>query len=487
MASQLAEMLNCDLGQAEEALEAAGGDTNEATELILGEGIIPPTGPAATDATSSCSSTTISSSAAVSFAANFDSAGGDGFDDAGFEASFPAAEAAPPPPTDAERQAYSSVFEQAARGRPTVRRAEAEPVFAKAQTSGEDVERIWSLCVATRGPSLDFLPPDELTAAEFGAALHLAVALFGGLLPGGLPSRMPPGLLPPAPQEAPSHEATAFAAFDGDVEPGGFGGEGFDGGGDGFCDGFATTPDGFGGGSGFDATGFDASAKDGCGDGGVDAAAPDGLDAARFDAVEGGGFEGGEWGGEPISSPTADSEPPLTSNSLATRSARGFSPDPSFDPPSRAGGAASDFDSPGLSRVVAAEPPPPAREDAAEVDWWESERQSASRAAASDSGDEWWQNGADGRAEAAGDESGEDWWSGEASEGGVAHATPTAPPVYLGRVPPTHPALQRARSSGGRMPLGMPVPAVQEDDPQSVPPASPSDSAEDGDLDWLGV
>ena len=192
-----------------------------------------------------------------------------------------------------------------------------------------------------------------------------------------------------------------------------------------------------------------------------------------------------------MSSPTVDSEPPLTSNSLATRAARGFGPDSEsdspFDPPSRAGGAASDFDSPGLSRVVAAEPPPPAREDAAEADWWESERQSASRAAASDSGDEWWQNGADGRAEAAGDESGEDWWSGEASEGGVAHVTPTAPPVYLGRVPPTHPALQRARSSGGRMPLGMPVPAVQEDDPQSVPPASPSDSAEDGDLDWLGV
>ncbi|EOD09046.1 hypothetical protein EMIHUDRAFT_452950 [Emiliania huxleyi CCMP1516] len=336
MASQLAEMLNCDLGQAEEAIEAAGGDANEATELILGEGIIPPAGPA-TDATSSCSSTTISSSAAVSFAANFDSAGGGG------------------------------VFEQAACGRPTVRRAEAEPVLAKAQTSGEDVERIWSLCVAARGPSSDSPPPDELTAAEFGAALHLAAALFRGLLPGGLPSRMPPGLLPPAPQEAPSHEATAFAAFDGDVEPGGFGGGGF-------------------GGEGFD---------------GFDAAAPDGLDAARFDAAEaaGGVFEAGEWGGEPISSPTVDSEPPLTSNSLATRAARG----------------------------------------------------------------------------------------GEASEGGVAHVTPTAPPVYLGRVPPTHPALQRARSSGGRMPLGMPVPAVQEDDPQSVPPASPSDSAEDGDLDWLGV
>ena len=124
----------------------------------------------------------------------------------------PAAEAAPPPPTDAERQAYGSLFEQAARGRPTVRRAEAEPVFAKAQTSGEDVERIWSLCVAARGPSSDSPPPDELTAAEFGAALHLAAALFRGLFPGGLPSRMPPGLLPPAPQEAPSHEATVFAA-----------------------------------------------------------------------------------------------------------------------------------------------------------------------------------------------------------------------------------------------------------------------------------
>ena len=85
-------------------------------------------------------------------------------------------------------------------------------MFAKAQTSGEDVERIWSLCVAARGPSSDSPPPDELTAAEFGAALHLAAALFRGLFPGGLPSRMPPGLLPPAPQEAPSHEATVFAA-----------------------------------------------------------------------------------------------------------------------------------------------------------------------------------------------------------------------------------------------------------------------------------
>ena len=117
--------------------------------------------------------------------------GGDG------EASSPPAPAAVelPPISEAEQRAYDGLFSSAAKGCATVSRAAAAPVFASASVGEGDVDHIWGLCVSARGSdTAASRSEDELSSAEFAAALHLAAANVRGLLPGGLPPSMPGSL-----------------------------------------------------------------------------------------------------------------------------------------------------------------------------------------------------------------------------------------------------------------------------------------------------
>ena len=76
----------------------------------------------------------------------------------------------------------------------TVSRAAAAPVFASASVGEGDVDHIWELCVSARSDTAASRSEGELSSAEFAAALHLAAAKVGDLLPGGLPLSMPGSL-----------------------------------------------------------------------------------------------------------------------------------------------------------------------------------------------------------------------------------------------------------------------------------------------------
>ena len=100
-----------------------------------------------------------------------------------------------PPISEAEQRAYDGLFSSAAKGCATVSRAAAAPVFASASVGEGDVDHIWGLCVSARGSdTAASRSEDELSSAEFAAALHLAAANVRGLLPGGLPPTMPGSL-----------------------------------------------------------------------------------------------------------------------------------------------------------------------------------------------------------------------------------------------------------------------------------------------------
>ena len=100
-----------------------------------------------------------------------------------------------PPISEAEQRAYDGLFSSAAKGCATVSRAAAAPVFASASVGEGDVDHIWGLCVSARGSdTAASRSEDELSSAEFAAALHLAAANVRGLLPGGLPPSMPGSL-----------------------------------------------------------------------------------------------------------------------------------------------------------------------------------------------------------------------------------------------------------------------------------------------------
>ncbi|EOD14182.1 hypothetical protein EMIHUDRAFT_119648, partial [Emiliania huxleyi CCMP1516] len=100
-----------------------------------------------------------------------------------------------PPISEAEQRAYDGLFSSAAKGCATVGRAAAAPVFASASVGEGDVDHIWGLCVSARGSdTAASRSEDELSSAEFAAALHLAAAKVGDLLPGGLPLSMPGSL-----------------------------------------------------------------------------------------------------------------------------------------------------------------------------------------------------------------------------------------------------------------------------------------------------